>query len=104
LRYEEWMRRLKNLFEIIECPARYKVALVTYQFEAEVKYWWETVKPREGEDPITCERLKKMIDNQYYSRDVRRMKEREFLSRKWGSLSIMEYATKFNELSRFAPH
>ena len=32
------------------------------------------------------------------------MKEREFLNLKEGSLSIMEYATKFNELSRFAPH
>ena len=32
------------------------------------------------------------------------MKEREFLSLKHGSLSIMEYATKFNELSCFAPH
>jgi len=45
-----------------------------------------------------------MMDNQYYPRDVRIMKEREFLNLKQESLSIMEYATKFNELSRFAPH
>ena len=32
------------------------------------------------------------------------MKEREFLSLKQGSLSIMEYAIKFNELSRFTLH
>jgi len=32
------------------------------------------------------------------------MKEREFLSLKQGSLSVMEYVTKFNELSHFAPH
>jgi len=32
------------------------------------------------------------------------MKEREFLSLKQGSLGVMEYATKFNELSCFAPH
>ena len=44
------------------------------------------------------------MDNQYYPRDVRRMKEREFLSLKQGSLSIMAYATKFNELSHFTPH
>jgi len=88
----------------MECPARFKVALATYQFEREVEYWWGIVKPSEGEDPITWDRLKDMMDNQYYPRDVRRMKEREFLSLKQGSLSIMEYATKFNELSRFAPH
>ena len=32
------------------------------------------------------------------------MKEREFLSLNQGSLSIIEYATKFNEVSRFTPH
>jgi len=36
--YEEWMCRMENLFEIMECPARFKVALVTYQFEREVEY------------------------------------------------------------------
>jgi len=33
LRYEEWVRKLENLFEIMECPDRFKVALATYQFE-----------------------------------------------------------------------
>ena len=47
LKYEEWVRRLENLFEIMEFPTRYKVALATYQFEGEVEYWWVTVKPRE---------------------------------------------------------
>jgi len=32
------------------------------------------------------------------------MKEREFLSLKQGNLNVVEYATKFNELSRFSPH
>jgi len=63
-----------------------------------------TVKPREVENPITWYRLKEMMDNQYYPRDARRMKEREFLSLKQGGLSMMEYAIKFNELIRFAPH
>jgi len=45
LRYEEWVRRLENLFEIMECPYRFKVALTTYQFEGEAKYWWGMVKP-----------------------------------------------------------
>ena len=35
--YEKWLRRMKNLFEIIECPERFKVHLATYQFEKEVE-------------------------------------------------------------------
>jgi len=38
LRYEEWMRRMENLLEIMKCPDRYKVTLATYQFEVK----WNT--------------------------------------------------------------
>ena len=38
LKYEEWMRRMENLFEIMECPDRFKVALATYQFVGEVEF------------------------------------------------------------------
>ena len=38
LRYEEWMQRLKNLFEIMDCAARFKVALATYQFKREAEF------------------------------------------------------------------
>ena len=41
LRYEEWMRRMENLFDIMDCPARFKVALATYQLQREVEFLWE---------------------------------------------------------------
>jgi len=104
LKYEEWKRKLENLFDIMECPDRFKMTLTTYQFEGQAEYWWGTVKPRGGEDPMTWERLIELLDAKYYPRDVQRMKEREFLSLKQGYLSVMEYASQFNELSRFAPH
>jgi len=62
------------------------------------------MKPRGEEEPMTWKRLRDLMDSQYYPRDVQRTKEREFLSLKQGNLSIMDYAAKFNELSRFAPH
>jgi len=33
--YEEWFQRIENLFEIIECPERFKVHLASYQFKKE---------------------------------------------------------------------
>ena len=41
----------------MECPDGFKVALTTYQFEGEAEFWWGTVKPRVGEDPITWDRM-----------------------------------------------
>jgi len=52
---------------------------------------------------MTWTRLKELMDRQYYPKDVQRIKEREFLSLKQGNLSVVEYACKFNELSRFVP-
>jgi len=31
--YVEWLWRMENLFEIMECPERFKVHLAAYQFE-----------------------------------------------------------------------
>ena len=45
-----------------------------------------------------------MMDAQYYPQDVKRAKEQKFLRLKQGQMSVVEYATKFNELSRFAPN
>ena len=66
LRYEDWIRKLENLFEIMECSDRYKVALATYQFEGETEYWWGTMKPRGEEEPMTWTRLRELMDKQYY--------------------------------------
>jgi len=43
------------------------------------------------------------MDAQYYSYDVRKTKEREFLWLKQGEMSVIEHVVKFNELSRFTP-
>ena len=63
-----------------------------------------TIKPKGEEDPITWEGKKELMDNKYYPRDAQRMKKREFLGLKQGNLNVMEYANKFNELSRFFGH
>jgi len=36
--YEEWLRRMENLFEIMECPERFKVHLAAYQFKKEAEF------------------------------------------------------------------
>jgi len=60
--YEEWLQRMENLFEIMECPERFKVHLAGYQFEKEDEFWWGTVKPRVGEPVLTWNQLKALMD------------------------------------------
>jgi len=53
---------------------------------------------------LTWNQLKALMDAQYYPRDIRRVKEQEFLCLRQGEMSKMEYTAKFNELSQFAPN
>ena len=101
LKYEEWIRRLENLFKIMECPDRFKVALATYKFEGKAEYWWETVKPRREEAPMAWERLRELMDAKYYPKDAKTAKEQEFISLKQGNMSLIQYMAELNELSRF---
>ena len=55
LTYEERLRRMENLFEVVDCPGGFKVRLATYQFEKEAEFWWGTVKPGAGEPALTWE-------------------------------------------------
>jgi len=83
----------------------------SFRFTPEIR---QKVRKRSAPDPrgwgcysepmLTWNQLKVLMDAQYYPRDVRRVKEREFLCLKHGEISVMEYAAKFNELSRFTPN
>jgi len=53
---------------------------------------------------MTWTRLRELMDQKYYPKDVQGVKEQEILGLKQGNRSVMEYASKFNELIRFAPH
>ena len=42
------------------------------------------------------------MDVKYYPKHIQWTKEQEFLHKKLGNMSTIEYASKFNEPSRFA--
>jgi len=37
--YEEWLTRMENFFEVMECPEDFKVCLATHQFGKEAEFW-----------------------------------------------------------------
>ncbi|KAI5338891.1 hypothetical protein L3X38_018163 [Prunus dulcis] len=67
-------------------------------------HWWQAVK-RGYENPVAInwEEFQLVFSEQFYPPSYRHAKKSEFLYLKQGSMSVMEYEHKFNELSRFAP-
>jgi len=55
-------------------------------------------------DAVTWVRFKSEFLKKYFPEDLRNKKEAEFLNLKQGSLSVAEYAAKYEELSRFYPY
>ena len=96
-----------KIFKTMMCPEEYKGGLATHLFAGEGDHWWDSVKPIDEEEkanPLTWERLKKKMNEQYYPRDVQRAKELEFSNLEQGKMTVTEYSAKFTELSRFGRH
>lgn len=72
----------------------------------EAEYLWENTRQRMEviNANITWANFKKKFLDKYFPVDVRNHKEIEFLELKKGNMMVVDYATKFEELSRFCPH
>ena len=70
---DEWMRQLDKIFKTMMCLEEHKVGLATHLFTGEADHRWDSVKPIDGEgktNPLTWEKLKEKMNEQYYARDV----------------------------------
>ncbi|XP_022871065.1 uncharacterized protein LOC111390277 [Olea europaea var. sylvestris] len=56
------------------------------------------------EQAITWERFKELLEEEFFPTAIKDQKEMEFLRLQQGTMTLVEYERKFEELSRFAPH
>lgn len=70
-------------------------------------HWWDmttrSLTPAK-EQAITWERFKELVEEKFFPVAVRDQKEMEFLRLQQGTMTLVEYERKFEELSSFAPH
>lgn len=71
----------------------------------EVEYWWENTRQRmeTANAKSTWANFTTEFLEKYFPTDVCSLKEIEFLHMKQGSMSVADYADKFEDLSRFYP-
>ncbi|KAI5350327.1 hypothetical protein L3X38_003218 [Prunus dulcis] len=95
---------MERIFEVLACPVGDRVCLATFLLKGNAYHWWKAVE-RGYENPtaINWEEFQLVFSEQFYPPSYRHAKKSEFLYLKQGSMSVVEYEHKFNELSRFAP-
>ncbi|CAA0822968.1 Unknown protein, partial [Striga hermonthica] len=102
---DEWIQGLEFIFEVMECPERYRVICAQLQFTGDARLWWNAYwGMRPGEKAgCTWEMLKDLIREKYYPTYYRAEMERQFLSLRQGTRTVDEYEREFTRLAAFVP-
>ena len=61
------------------------------------------MRERQYELGFNWGKFKELIKDHFYPPYIQKAKDNEFLQLQQGSMSVLEYASKFIELSQFAP-
>uniref|UniRef100_A0A2N9IPW9 Reverse transcriptase n=1 Tax=Fagus sylvatica TaxID=28930 RepID=A0A2N9IPW9_FAGSY len=106
---ENWLLKMEKLLKVLHCTDSQKVEYATFALEGPAERWWAgtevLLKEELGEnDRITWDKFKEVFNETYFPEVVRNKKAREFSDLVQGSMTVEEYAAKFIDLSRFAPH
>ncbi|XP_028208477.1 uncharacterized protein LOC114391705 [Glycine soja] len=73
----------------------------------EAEYWWENTCPRlegAGGAVVQWETFRQTFLEKYFPEDVKNRKEMEFLELKQESMTVAEYAARYENLVRYFPH
>jgi hypothetical protein len=80
-----------------------KVPFATHYLEGSASIWWDNLREMHVEDtPISWIEFKELFRKTHIPSSLMHMKQKEFLALTQGSMSVSEYLTQFNNLSRYA--
>ncbi|XP_058759620.1 uncharacterized protein LOC131632922 [Vicia villosa] len=101
-----WLKEIEKIFRVMDCTPAQKVRYGTHMLAVEVDNWWLETRQRleTAGEGTTWVVFRREFMRKYYPKDVLGKKEIEFLELKQGNKSVVEYAAKFFELTKFYPH
>ncbi|CAA0840555.1 Unknown protein, partial [Striga hermonthica] len=99
----EWIQGLEFVFEVMECPERYRVLCAQLQLTGDARLWWNAYwSMRPGEKAsCTWEMFKELIREKYYPTYYRAEMECQFLSLQQSTCTVDEYEREFTRLAAF---
>ncbi|CAA0815822.1 Unknown protein, partial [Striga hermonthica] len=101
---DEWIQGLEFIFEVMECPDRYRVVCAQLQLTGDARLWWNAYwSMRPGENAgCTWDMFKELVRDKYYPSYYRAEMERQFLALQQGTRTVDEYEREFTRLAGFA--
>ncbi|XP_058216802.1 uncharacterized protein LOC131327674 [Rhododendron vialii] len=72
------------------------------ELKGEARYWWDLMEATHTIANLTFPQFEALLLDKYFPTPLRLAKEQEFLNLKQGTMTVTQYAAKFEELSRYA--
>ncbi|XP_040999474.1 uncharacterized protein LOC121260158 [Juglans microcarpa x Juglans regia] len=109
MKANKWLLDLDRTFKISDCTEEQKLQNAKHLLQGEVGIWWDTkrqllITELGNITILTWERFKEEFDNRFVPNSMKTQKAQEFATLVQGNLTVEQYAMKFMELGRFAPH
>ena len=93
-----WLRETERIFGLIGLEDARRVQLAAWQLKGEAAFWWETVEHVE----FDWAEFRVRFERKFLSRAEEDIQLERFIHLKQGDMTIRDYISRFNELSRFA--
>jgi len=99
---DDWLQTIESKLEIAHCVGHDRVLYVAQQLQGQAKDWWTTyTAAHPNAQAITWQEFCQSFRSHYVPSGEIKVKRKEFLELKQGSMSVCEYLTKFTQLSRY---
>jgi hypothetical protein len=104
LQADDWLKSVEKMLNIAQCSDREKVLYASGRLAGPTADWWDAYcAALAAVDTITWAEFSTQLRNYHIPAGLMKIKRKEFLSLKQGSMSVSEYRDKFIQLSRYAP-
>ncbi|KAH0728122.1 hypothetical protein KY284_003987 [Solanum tuberosum] len=102
---QKFIDEVHKILAIMGVRSENKTELAAYQLKGVAQIWYNQWKEKKGANYVVpWEEFKTAFLNRFFPLELREAKLVEFMNLKQRSMSVREYALKFNQLSRYAPH
>ena len=96
---DHWFMQIENILEAMEITSdATRIRQAAFQLEGEAQVWWKWARTSRDLKAMTWAEFQEMFMGKYF---LEIAKAQEFLELKQGTMTVMDYVTRFTELTRF---
>ena len=100
---DHWFMQIEKVLEAMEIASdTTRIRLAAFQLEGEAEVWWNWAKTSRDLEVMIWAEFHDLFMGKYFPDTARHAKAQEFLELKQGTMTMMDYVSRFTELARFA--